>query len=343
MKSKVVITGASGLLGSHFLVEFSQQYDEVVALYRSESAIDLVKKLFEYYNQSTFFDKVRWVKGDLADVELLVSITKNADLVIHSAALVSFEKEDAKALYQINVEGTRNILTAVSNNQVPKLAFISSVASIRDKNEQGYFVENGTCDGAREWTDYARSKTEAENLVLAARKKGLRTVIINPGVILGPGNISASSTVIFKTVKEGLKFYTDGINGVVDVRDVVDAVQQLLSLKDTKERYVCVGKNVAFKYLFEVIAKAFSIKPPSIKASPFLLSLACKAEAIIARLANRKPRITRENTTAAFSKMQYDSSLLIEDTLIEFRTVEDAVENAVGFFQKLKSQPRNTN
>lgn len=340
MMSKVFVTGASGLLGSHILIEFSQSADIVYALFRSENSKQLTEKVFEFYGKSSFYQKVVWVKGDLSDFNLLLQITKNVNLVIHSAALVSFEKGDRRELYKANVEGTRKLLRAVGNSTVEKFVFISSVATIRNKNVEGQFVEDGVVMGGRSWSDYACSKTEAEEMVIAARKKGLNTVIVNPGVILGPGNINSSSTAIFKTVKEGLKFYTSGINGVVDVRDVVMSIQLLLEKEKTESRYVCVAENIAFKKLFTIIANEFGVSPPSLKASPLLLKIACTIELIISSVLNRKPRITKENTSAAFTKMEFSSSQLVNDIGIDFRSVEEAVKNTVGF---LKSHPRNTN
>lgn len=336
MKSKVFVTGASGLLGSHILVEFTQKFDMVYALYRSEKGKNIAQHLFSYYGKASFFEKVVWVRGDLNDLNLIQKVVSDVDLVVHAAALVSFEKRDKSQLYKINIEGTKNVLKAIKHSNVTDLVFVSSVASIRNKNVEGFFVEDGVVLGGRTWSDYARTKTEAESLVLEARKKGLNTIIINPGVILGPGDINNSSTAIFKTVKNGLKFYTSGINGVVDVRDVVMAITLLLKKKETHNRYVCVSRNIPFKDLFSLMASYFNVNPPTIKAFPLLLTLACKVELVSAFFRNDKPRITKENTAAAFSEMKFSSQQLIKDTDIEFNSLESTVENAINFFNYLE-------
>lgn len=333
MNNKVVITGASGLLGSHFVLEFSQKYNEIVALYRTEKAISVIEKIFKYYNKIEFFDKVTWVKCDINNVKLLKNVTKNADLVIHSAALVSFEKEDIKKLNETNIEGTKNVLEAIKYSNVKTLIYISSVATIRNKNKGGYFVENGSVLGERAWTYYAKSKQTAEDLVLEYRNNGGKTVIINPGVILGPSNINNSSTAIFKTVKDGLKFYTTGINGFVDVRDVVYSCCKLLNIDNVKDRYICVGNNVSFKDVFKEIAKNLNINPPQIKATPYMLKIACFVEKIRAKITNVKPKITKENTSAAFLTMKYSSKLLKKDINIKFKTYKEAIENTANFLK----------
>ncbi len=336
MSQKIIVTGATGLVGSHLLVKLTQEHKEVIALYRNEEAKKLVNKLFSYYNKSEDYNKVVWQKVDINDLKRLKIIFKGAKTIYHTAALVSFEKRDAKKLYETNVIGTKNVLEAIEYNDVSSFVFISSVASIRNKNSAGYFVEEGTVDGNRNWTDYAKSKTKSEKLVLEAKRGGLKTVIVNPGVILGPGEISRSSTAIFNTIKQGLSFYTLGINGFVDVRDVVDAVLLLNELENTADRYVCVGDNVTFKYLFDTISKAMNVSSPKYKANQFLLAIAWRIESVLAKIKQRDPKLTKENTSSALEVIRYDSSLLKNELSMKFRSLEEACENAAKFFRFLE-------
>lgn len=338
MNHKVIVTGATGLVGSHLLIALTQNYQEVTALYRNDNARILVSKLFDYYEKKAFYNRIVWVKGDITDIEFLKGTFVNAKVIFHAAALVSFEKRDAKKLYEVNVEGTKNILQATKFNNVPSFVFISSVASIRHKNKEGFFVEQGVVNGSRKWSDYAKSKTEAEKLVLAEKKKGLKTVIVNPGVILGPGEINRSSTAIFNTVKQGLSFYTLGINGFVDVRDVVDTTLKLLALEKTQDRYICVGENSSFKNLFELIAVALNVKVPKYKANWVMLAIAWRVEFLISKIQGREPKLTKDNTSSALEIIKYDSSLIKNELDYKFRSIKNASENASNFFKYLKSK-----
>jgi nucleoside-diphosphate-sugar epimerase len=336
MSQKIIVTGATGLVGSHLLIELTQKHEEVTALYRNEESKKLVNQLFSYYKKSEEYKKVVWEKGDIKDLKRLKTLFIGATTIYHTAALVSFEKKVAEKLYETNVNGTKNVLEAIEYNNVSSFVFISSVASIRNKNSAGYFVEEGSLEGDRDWTDYAKSKTKSEKLVLEAKRGGLKTVIVNPGVILGPGEISRSSTAIFNTIKQGLSFYTLGINGFVDVRDVVDAALLLSELDSSEDRYICVGDNITFKHLFETISKAMNIDPPKYKANQFLLAVAWRIEAVIAKVQQRDPKLTKENTSSALEVIRYDSSLLKNELSFKFRPLEKASENTANFFRFLE-------
>lgn len=336
MRSKVVVTGATGLVGSHLLIRLVEEDNEIIALFRNDNAIKIVEQLFEYYGKSSKFSKISWQRADVLDQKLLFLLFENTTTVYHTAALVSFEKKDADRLYKTNVEGTKNVLSAVEKNQVSRLVFISSVASIRNKDEEGLFAADAIIDGGRDWTDYARSKMQSEELVLNAKEKGLSTIIVNPGVILGPGDITKSSTVIFNTIKQGLSFYTLGVNGFVDVRDVIDSVFKLQNIDLAKDRYVCVGDNIQFKKLFIIIANALGVKAPKFKANKLLLAIAWRVEFVLSKIQKRTPKITKDNTSSALGKIEYSSRNLISDTGIRFRSMKEASENAANFFKFLE-------
>ncbi len=331
-KEKIAVTGATGLVGSHLLVKLASNNKKVKALYRTEVSKKIVIQLFKHYNKSSFYKNIEWTKADVLDLVLLNKAFENVKEVYHTAALVSFEKKDSKKLEEVNVTGTKNVLDAMLTNNIHKIMLVSSVASIRNLNKKGYYSENGKINGNRNWNPYSKSKFDAENLVLAYKRKGIESVIINPGVILGPGNMLKSSTAIFNTIKKGLKFYTLGINGFVDVRDVVDALVELSKKKQTKERYICVGDNISFKAIFEIIAAALNVEPPKYKANKLMLEIAWRVEFLTAKITRRAPKITRDNTQAGLDIMKYDSSQLKNELKFNFRPLKSACENATSFF-----------
>ena len=335
MEKKVCVTGATGLVGSHLLIKLAEQNKNIIALYRSKKAIELVEELFNFYGKKELLKQVYWTKGDILDKEFLKETIKDIEEVYHTAALVSFEKKDAEQLIKVNVKGTENLLEAMLVNRVHKLFFISSVATIRNKNKKGLFSENGEIKGGRKWTVYVQSKFRAEQMVLAYASKGIDTVIINPGVILGAGNTHKSSTAIFKTVQEGLLFYTNGINGFVDVRDVVDALLLLKRQKAYGQPFICVAENVSFRTIFTLIANALQVRPPFIKANALMLALAWRVEFLRAKWKGESPKITKDNTQAAMDIMQYDNSLLRQQGF-SFRSLQDACQTAANFIQKRK-------
>ena len=125
--------------------------------------------------------------------------------VYHAAAIVSFNKKDRQQMYKINVEGTANIVNICLANNVKKLGYISSIASLGRTAGQEWYNEKDTWKTSKQNSYYATTKYTAENEVWRGSEEGLNTVIVNPGVILGPGDMHKSSGTLFGTINKGLK------------------------------------------------------------------------------------------------------------------------------------------
>ena len=128
-ESKIVVTGGTGFLGSHVLRGLVEKgYSSIYALCRAGSSKDLV---------SDISNSINWIEGDLLDIESLLTLMSGAEYVIHSAAKVSYNPRDSKDVFEINIEGTANVVNACLTAKTRKLIFISSVAAIgRIKNGQ---------------------------------------------------------------------------------------------------------------------------------------------------------------------------------------------------------------
>ena len=139
----ILITGATGLVGSHLLFQLIEAGENCKALYRSEYKIKLVEKLFHYYNSpdaEVLFSKIIWIKGDLNDPESLESLFLNVDYVYHCAAKVSFFKADFEACMKENRNATANVVNYSLKNGVKKLCYVSSTAAI-GSNPNGLTTE----------------------------------------------------------------------------------------------------------------------------------------------------------------------------------------------------------
>jgi len=261
----ILVTGATGLVGSHLLVQLLQENEEVKALFRSEKQIEKVKNVFAFYNQTRLFDKINWVKGDITDIPSLEIAFENVTHVYHCAALISFDPSDEDELRKINIEGTANVVNCCIDFGVKKLCHVSSIAALGTPKEHEITITEET-----EWnpeelhSDYAITKYGAEMEVWRGHQEGLEVVIVNPGVIFGYGFPNKGSDVIIQSVKKGLSFYTKGNIGIVSVEDVVKCMVQLMKSNITGERYILVGENIDFKNLLTYIATVFKVKKPSI-------------------------------------------------------------------------------
>jgi len=332
----ILVTGGTGLVGSHLLMKLVAENTPIRAIKRSSSDLTIVKQLFAHYRLTDKFNTVEWVDTDLLDVVSLQEAFKGVTHVYHCAASVSFLKKDAQLLYKVNVEGTANIVNLCLQNQVEKLCYVSSTSAIGDEKEGVFVSEDSQWKPEKGITNYSVSKYKAEQEVWRAGQEGLRTVIVNPGIIIGPGDWNKSSTTIFKTIHDGLKYYTAGENGFVDVRDVIKAMHRLMNSEIENERFLLISTNTKFKDVFDLIADGFNKKRPSRYVGHNLSRIAWRLEYVKGLFTGVQPRITKETTNSAHKKVMYFNQKIQESIDIEFIQIDKAVDNACEFFNQLE-------
>ena len=319
----ILVTGATGLVGSHLLVKLLQKNEEVKALFRSEKQIEKVKNVFAFHHQTALFDKINWVKGDITDIPSLEIAFENVTLVYHCAALISFDTSDEDELRKINIEGTANVVNCCIDFSVKKLCHVSSIAALGNPKEHETTITEET-----EWnpeelhSDYAITKYGAEMEVFRGHQEGLEVVIVNPGVIFGYGFPKKGSDVIIQSVKKGLSFYTKGNIGIVSVEDVVKSMTQLMKSNNNGERYSIVGENISTKALLDFISEELNLKKPSIEATKWMTSIAWRMDWLLSKIVNRKRRLTRSTATSSHSTTTFDTSKIEKELNFTFQKKE---------------------
>ncbi|RYM35854.1 NAD-dependent epimerase/dehydratase family protein [Brumimicrobium glaciale] len=330
----VFVTGGTGLLGSHLLVELTQQHDKITAIYRNKLKINTVKTCFDYYlkeKSAMHFDKINWVECDVLDIPSLEEVIQGHKVVYHCAAIVSFSKRDFNQMMEINRYGTANMVNLALEFGIEKFCFVSSTAAVGNKDipENVEVDENGKWILTDETSGYSVTKYSAEKEVWRGIEEGLNAVIVNPSVIFGAGDWDESSMKIFKTVGNGLKFYSPGANSFVDARDVSKIMVELMNREIFNERYLCIGANVSFKHLFDLIAKELDQKPPSKKVNPILMGITWRLSVLWAVLTFSKPLITKSAARNAFNTIKYSNQKIKNAIGYEFYSIEETVKNAV--------------
>ncbi len=185
----ILVTGGTGLVGSHLLYHLLQENDSVRAIHQKNSDFNAVKKVFQFYGAETdaLFNKIRWVEAGLNDIPELEKAFDSVTYVYHCAALVSFDSKDYQKLRRINIDGTTNIVNLCISHHIEKLCFVSSVAAIENGVEGELMDESDSWNNETDKSDYAITKYGAEMEVWRASQEEIPVVIINPGVILGIG------------------------------------------------------------------------------------------------------------------------------------------------------------
>ena len=167
--------------------------------------------------------------------------------------------------------------------------------------------------------------------------EGLKVVIVNPSVIIGPGDWKRSSTYLFTAVWNGMKFYTKGITGYVDIRDVIYAMVNLMEGDFLSERYTVSSENLSYQQLLEMIAAALHKRPPRIHASPFLISIAWRLIWLISIFHDKPRTITRDTVKSSKRKAVFSNEKIRKALDMEFIPVNRSIqETAVHFLNQVK-------
>lgn len=267
---QAVVTGATGLLGSHLSCCLHNNGYEVLCLHRS-SNYTLFERVAHSYGLSP--SDFKWQVADILNPEDLAFAFSDCAVVFHCAGQVSFCKKDSQSVYENNLLGTRNVVNACIITKTP-LVYASSVAALGKKGPMNNLSEDAEWIESSYNSDYAISKHLAELEVWRGETEGLKTLIFNPGTIIGLGDGRNSSNGIFKHVQSGSRFYPIGSTGFVGVKDVCVAMVKGFEQGLSNTRILLVSDNLSYHSLLSKVAVGLGVKPPTTPLKGFLLKTA---------------------------------------------------------------------
>lgn len=333
-----LITGASGIVGSHLMMNLLKKDLPVRAIYRSESAIEKAKNTFKLYGESTLnlFDKIEWVKGDVTDIVSLEDALVGINYVFHCAATVSFKKSDYDLMQKVNVEGTANLVNCCLKAEVKKLCHVSSTAAIGDSDKERFITEKIPWKKGKYTSNYSVTKYQAEMEVWRGAEEGLEVVIVNPSIIIGAGDWNTSSAELFNKVWKGLQFYTLGKTAFVDVRDVAKAMDELLHSNIKSEKFLLCSENWTYQKLFNHIAKILGKKKPTIRVRKWFLGMIWRLEALRSFVFKSSPIVTKETAHSSMNTKEYSAEKIKKAISMEFTSIEDAIMHTGKLFLQSK-------
>jgi dihydroflavonol-4-reductase len=312
----IAVTGANGLLGSFMVRKLVAESIPFVALKRQNSDVSLLEDIAS---------KINWRNAEINDPECLAEALIGVSGVIHTAAVVSYHKRDKDKLFKVNVEGTKNVVNACVSVGIHRLLHVSSVAALGRQKEQTFTDESSKWTAGTINSNYAESKYLAELEVWRGLEEGLSIVVVNPSVILAPTDWNKSSAQLFKYAWQERPFYTDGSFSAVDVRDVADSMLRLYLSNIEGQRFILTNKPVTYLGFFQLAAKQFSKKPPSLRVGRGLLQLAAAFEAVRAALTGASPLVTKETAQLAGRHFAYSNEKVKNALGIEFQSVESTI------------------
>ena len=323
----ILVTGGTGPIGSHLLFRLISNGNNVRSNYRTQASIEKVRKVFGYYtdNPSALVEKIDWVQADITELGGLDKLFDGIEQVYHCAALISFDPKDFKLLERTNVEGTANMVNLSIKNGVKKLCYVSSIAAIGASVKQKETTEENEWNEARA-TVYGITKYEAELEVWRGSQEGLDIVVVNPGVVIGPGFWKSGSGSFFTYASKGKNYFIPGGTGFVTVTDVINAMNLLMESNIRTEGFILVNQNMTYKELFEKIAPNLGVSPPTKKVSKFMIECFWRWDWVRSNIFGKRRKLSKAVAKGLFNKEDYSSEKIKSVLDFEFEDLDKAIE-----------------
>ncbi|HET8572618.1 MAG TPA: NAD-dependent epimerase/dehydratase family protein [Edaphocola sp.] len=319
----ILVTGASGFLGQHLLEALSRNGEAVRASYC-------------HHHPGIDFPNVEWMACDLLDTEEADRALKGVDRVYHCAATVSFDPKDKNKLVRENVTITENLVNAALSANIRKFVHVSSVAALGRRQKSGKdhpISEKDLFEEGKDNSQYAISKYLGEMEVWRGMAEGLNAVIVNPAIILGKGDWAKGSAKLMQVCDEEFPWYTRGMTGWVDARDVVQAMSLLMNSDITNERFILCAGNYTYKDIFSQMALAIGKRPPYKLARKWLTGIVWRMAFFKSRLKGKEATITRETARTAQKVYRFDNNKFLNAFPgFRYRAVEETIREMAASF-----------
>lgn len=320
----ILVTGGTGLVGAHLLYELVKKGEKVRAIYRDRSKVDALRT-FPFYNDEGLFNKIEWVQANILDIPALNDAFKDVTYVYHSAAYISFDPKDYKKLRRVNTEGTANIVNMCIANKIEKLCYVSTIGALGNTLDGSEITEETIWNPETPNNVYALTKYGAEMEVWRGTQEGLKSVIVNPGIILGAGFWQSASGSIFTKVKNGLYFYPPGSTGFVDVKDVVDIMILLMKSNIYNERYITIAENLPYKKVIYDIAEELNVKSPKIRINPWVLKILWRLDWFASNILRTKRILTKANVASISQAKLYSNEKIKKELNFTFIPIKKTI------------------
>ncbi len=322
---KTLVTGATGFLGSAIVRELLKDGREVRVLIREGTPTDNIDGL-----------DLERVYGDLRDKDSLKKALEDCDVLYHTAAYYSLWDKNKRLIYDINVEGTRNILQAALEVGIAKTVYTSTVGCIG-------LLENGT--PANEDTpfnpstlsnDYKRSKYQAEKVAKEFCQNGLSLVIVNPSTPIGPRDIKPTPTgkIVLDFLNRKMPAYLDTGLNLIAVDDCARGHLLAEEKGVSGERYILGNRNMSLKEILLTLEKITGLKAPTVKM-PYWVAFTAGwiSDALSDHLTGKPPAVPLAGVRMAKYFMYFDSSKAIRELGLPQNSIETALEEAVQWYK----------
>jgi dihydroflavonol-4-reductase len=316
----VLVTGGTGFLGRALVEQLLVDGNRVQALARSDAAASELEA-----------QGAGPVRGDVLDLDSLVSAMRGCDLVYHAAGANAFCLRNPSPLYEVNVRGSENVVRAAARAGVRRVVYTSSAATLGEVSG----TTGSEASPHRGWfySDYERSKFEAENAVFAAaRETGVEVVSVNPASVQGPGRATGSAKLLLDYLNGRIPAVVDSRLSLVDIADCTEGHVLAAEHGTPAERYLLSGATLSVREGLALVASVVGVDRPVRTLPPWLALSAATAVEALGRLRRRPTSICRELARTLVNGHAYDGSKATRELGLRYTPVEETLRRTVDWW-----------
>ena len=307
---RVLVTGASGLLGANVVEQMLTHGYEVSVLLRKSSQTLGLKGLHPNIHY-----------GDLEDSQSICKAAKHCQAIIHCAANTKQWGSSREEYDKINLQGTKHIIEAAGKVGSDKVVFVSTANTFPVINDPPLEMD----------TDYVQSKLAAEEYVLG--QKIVKAVIINPSFMIGPRDSKPSSgQSILHYLKHNPVYTPAGGKSFIHVKDVAEAIQKILESSVSGRRYLLANENMSYRSFFKIVAQVSGKKRLIIPIPPLAANIGGTVGHLYGKWTGTIPKLNKVNAAIINNNLFYDGAATYQELGMKARSIEDAVGEAVDWF-----------
>jgi nucleoside-diphosphate-sugar epimerase len=319
LQKVVLVTGGTGLLGQAIISELQKDGYTIKATYNKHIPNPEPKQ------------NLSWYHWEISDSSSLNDLLEDVDIVIHTAAIVSFNPDDHQEMFRVNVEGTRLLVDfLLATTRKIRLIHISSIAALGKPHLEGN--NEGKIDAYSQWDDqyphtfYGKTKFLSELEIWRGVQEGLEAVLLNPAVVLAYGE--SSSAALFKHVAKRNPFYSTAPLNYVDIKDVLVCLKWSLEVTSPKylnRRYVVCAGQISYQSFFNKLAALWQVAPPPYRLTKWVANIAWRLDLVRSLLTGAKPYVTKELAQNAFRNSIFDGHEIAEIIGFTYRLLDESL------------------
>lgn len=321
---KVFVTGATGFIGYHVAKQLREKGHVVRALVRTETDTSLLKQL-----------EVELIHGDIRESGCLARGMAGCEQVYHAAADYRLWAPDSRAMYETNVQGTRNVLRAARETSVERVVYTSTAGLLRASSAKTAADENARAAYGDMVGPYKKSKFLAEREVQTFLQTGLDIVIVQPTAPIGAFDRKPTPTgrIILDFLNKKIPAYLDTGLNIVDVEDVAAGHLLAAQYGKTGEHYILGHQNLSLREFLACLAQEIGVEPPNLRLPYWPVFMAACMNEALAWATGTEPRIPLDGVKLARNYMYVQSAKAVAQLRLPQSPIDQAVRKAVHWFQ----------